>query len=133
MSVFESKAGADCSLLMSPEYVNVGCAMVEEVVELLPPALAGRNNDHGTATCLVPPANELDDELLVPEVREEVPDDVEEGVLASVKPVELLSEITAKSSLPELGLMMTSLIVPTESPEEDFTSALVNWLARTSW
>lgn len=57
MSVFGSKAGAVCSLLVSPVYVNICCAIAEEVVEL--PVLAGRSSDHGTATCFVPPAVEV--------------------------------------------------------------------------
>lgn len=94
--------------------------------------LADRKSVHGTATCLLPPVVALVDELAVPDVVEEVPMVPEEGVLELVAAVEPPSEITAKSTLPELGLIMTSLIVPTDSPEVDFTSALVNWLARTS-
>ena|SRR5256885_2232824 len=121
MSVFGSKAGAVCSLLVSPEYVNVCCAMAEEVVEV-PPMFAGRSKVHGTATCFVPPAVEVPPG----DVGEVVPVLPEEDVLAPVAPVEPLSESTAKSTFPECGLMITSLIVPSESPDEDFTSALVN-------
>lgn len=100
--------------------------MLEEVVVL--PSKPACNSDHGTATCLAPPATEL----VVPEVVEEVPIVPLVGVLEPVALVEPLSEITAKSTLPEFGLMMSSLIVPTASPEEDFTCALVIWLDRTS-
>jgi hypothetical protein len=119
-SVLGSKAGAVCNLLMSPEYVKLICAMVEAVVVL--PSKPACNSDHGTATCLVPPAAEL----AVPEVVEEEPSVPLEGVLELVARVEPLREMTAKSTLPEFGLMMSSLIVPTDSPVADFTSALVN-------
>lgn len=40
------------------------------------------------------------------------------------------TEMTAKSTLPEVGLMITSLIVPRfESPDEPLTGALINLLA----
>jgi hypothetical protein len=125
-SVFGSKAGAVCNLLMSPEYVKLICAALEELVVL--PSKPACNNDHGTATCFAPPAWEL----AMPEVVEEVPLVAVEGVLELVDPLAPLIEITAKSTLPEFGLIMSSLIVPTDSPVEDLTSALVNWLARTS-
>ena len=115
-SVLGSKAGAVCNLLASPENVKLICAMLEEVVVL--PSKPACNSDHGTATCFAPPAAEP----AVPEVVEEVPSVPLEGVLELAEP---LSEITAKSTLPEFGLMMSSLIVPTGSPEEDFTCALV--------
>ena len=98
------------------------CPIPDAVVEL--PVLAGRNSVQGTATCLVEPAVALLDEFAVPEVGAEVPVLPVVGELAV--PVEPLSEMTAKSTLPELGLMMTSLMVPTDSPELDFTSALVS-------
>jgi hypothetical protein len=44
------------------------------------------------------------------------------------------SEITAKSTLPELGLMMTSLMVPSvELPAEPLTCDPISLLAQTSW
>jgi len=119
-SVLGSKAGAVCNLLMSPEYVKLICPTLEEVVVL--PSKPACSSDHGTATCLAPPAAEL----TVPEVVEEVPSVPLEGVLEPDAPVEPLSEITAKSTLLEFGLMMSSLIVPMDSPDEDFTCALVN-------
>jgi hypothetical protein len=125
-SVLGSKAGAVCNLLTSPEYVKLICPWLEEVVVL--PSKPACNSDHGTATCLAPPVAEL----AVPEVVEEVPVVPLEGVLELVDPIEPLNEITAKSTLPEFGLMMSSLIVPMDSPDEALTSALVNWLARTS-
>ena len=130
MSVFGSKAGAVCNLPVSPEYVNVSGPVPAAVVEL--PVLAGCSSVHGTATCLVPLAVALADESAVPEVCEEVPIVPEVGVLELVEPVDPPNEMIAKSTFPEFGLMTMSLIVPIESPDEDFTSALVNWLARTS-
>jgi hypothetical protein len=118
-SVLASKAGAVCNLFASPENVKVICAMLEDVVVL--PSNPACNSDHGTATCFAPPATEL----AVPDVVEEVPSVPLEGVLEPVALVEPVSEITAKSTLPEFGLMMSSLIVPTDSPDEDFTWALV--------
>jgi hypothetical protein len=118
-SVLGSKAGAVCNLLMSPEYVKLICAWLEDVVVL--PSKPACNSDHGTATSLAPPTV-----LAVPEVVEDVPSLSLVGVLELADPVEPLSEITAKSILPELGLIMSSLIVPIDSPDEAFTSALVN-------
>jgi len=44
-----------------------------------------------------------------------------------------LNEITAKSTFPEVGLMITSWIVPIEVlPDEALISAFINLLARTS-
>jgi hypothetical protein len=44
------------------------------------------------------------------------------------------SEITAKSTLPEPGLMMTSLMVPSvELPAEPFTCDPTSLVAQTSW
>lgn len=57
-------------------------------------------------------------------------------VLESEPDVEPLdsTEMIAKSTLPELGLMITSLMVPRfESPEEALTGALINLLAVISW
>ena len=42
-----------------------------------------------------------------------------------------LSESTANSIRPELGLIMVSLMLPNVSPEEPVTFAPFNWLART--
>lgn len=40
------------------------------------------------------------------------------------------TEIMAKSTLPEVGLMITSLMVPRfESPEDPFTWELINFVA----
>jgi len=41
-------------------------------------------------------------------------------------------ERIAKSTFPEVGLMMISLIVPMLSPEDEVTDALVSWLPLTS-
>jgi len=113
-----------------------------EVLELileLELALPGFSKAQGTATCL--PALEL--ELLVPSglvVGElDVPElDVPELVPLlelpgdELAPEELLSEIIAHSTLPEAGLIITSLIVPSESPDVDWTVEPVNWLAGSS-
>jgi hypothetical protein len=63
------------------------------------------------------------------------PGKLPEVLLVPCEPVELnveLREITAKSIRPDEGSRMTSLIVPNDSPEELFTSAPINLLARTS-
>jgi hypothetical protein len=101
--------GADCSLLLSPLKVNAGpiAPAVDEDV-LLELALAGRNRIHGTATSFPEAPGELD----VSDVL-----DVAEDELLVPAP-ELLSEIMAKSTLPELGLITTSWMVPSVSPEE---------------
>ena len=56
----------------------------------------------------------------------------EEGELLPELPVAPPRDRMAKSILPDIELIITSLIVPSESPDEDFMSALVNWLARIS-
>lgn len=61
----------------------------------------------------------------------EVPELPNEWELPELPPEEV-NDRTAKSILPELGLMTTSLIVPNCSPEEDLTSEPVNLLARIS-
>ncbi|HVV00423.1 MAG TPA: hypothetical protein VHH88_03615 [Verrucomicrobiae bacterium] len=83
------------------------------VLEYAPLALDGFSMVHGTATCFS--AEEL--ELAV------VPADAPA----------LETEMTAKSTLPEEGLMITSLMVPRFSPDEEVTLALFNWLADSSW
>jgi hypothetical protein len=120
MSALESNVGADCSLLVSPLKVKVGPIdpEVEEVLEELPeipPELDARKRLHGTATCLP----ELEDELVA---------DVLEDVVPELEP-ELFSDRMAKSTLPEVGLMTTSWIVPNVSPDEPCTLQLFNLLA----
>jgi len=147
-SLVASKDGADCSLLVSPVKAKVCWPVLEEleVVELEPMAeleLLGFSKAHGTATCL--PAPEL--ELLAPR-EPEVPElDVPELEVPELVPLlevpgeelapeeellELLNEIIAHSTLPEAGLIITSLIVPSESPDVDWTVEPVNWLAGSS-
>jgi len=106
---------------------------------------AGRNRCHGRATSLpsadepvVPNELEFRDRLLaepgLPGLLLSVEDEVE--LLNPVEPLAPLAlrEITAKSILPEVGLMITSLIVPSEPlPVEPLISAPINLLARTSW
>lgn len=97
--------------------------------------MEGLNRAQGTATCLppaevplvldnppglvAPPWEELVPRLLL--VDELVPWDelVPPGVVALpvLLPALELTDITAKSTRPEWGLMMTSLIVPTSLPE----------------
>lgn len=102
--------------------------------------MAVRSNIQGTATCL--PLEEL--LLLWSELLEELepleaspellPDELEPGLeLAPEELPELLKERMAKSTRPEWGLIMTSLMVASDSPELPLTSAPVSWVARTSW
>jgi len=98
-------------------------------LELLELDMAGFNRLHGTATCFP----ELDELSLVLEeglVEEDVEDGlVEDGLVEDEDELpeddEPLSERIAKSTLPELGLMMTSLIVPRFSPDEPCTDELL--------
>jgi len=114
-------------LLLSPLKVNVGPIEPEvdddedDPLELAP-ELDARNNCHGTATCFP----EAPDELDVSEVLE---DALEDELL---EPPELLNETIAKSTLPELGLITTSWIVPRVSPEEPWRLQLFSLLACTS-
>jgi hypothetical protein len=107
MSELALNVGADCSLLVSPLNVNVG-PIAPEVDEEVPLELAleldAFKRLQGTATCLPDALDEL-----------EVVDEAEE--LLDPAP-ELFKERIAKSTLPELGLMTTSWIVPSVSPEE---------------
>jgi len=115
-SVLASKLGADCSLLVSPVKTNVCWPSDEPVVVLLllvpllllPDSLDERSKVQGTATCLPMPLELV--LLLVDEL------ELEPGELELLEP-ELLKERTAKSMRPELGLTITSLIVPSVSPE----------------
>jgi len=111
--------------------------------------LAGRISDHGTATSFPPleeplePSDPLADDrrLDVPDVplcpRLVCPDvlpvllesDPEPEPLAPLEPLDS-TEIIAKSTLPEVGLMITSLMVPRfESPEEALIWELINLVA----
>jgi hypothetical protein len=71
------------------------------------------------------------DELSLPEelppTEPPAPEDEEEAPLEELPP--LLSERMAKSTRPEVGLMMASLIVPTCWPDWPVTVAPCNWLA----
>jgi len=109
--------------------------VVLEALEPYPDELEERRSDHGTAASF-PPLEELTEldwrdwlEGLV-----EAP-----GVLvvllfsALLEPRVELREITAKSTLADEGFRMTSLIVPSDSPEELLIWAPINLLARTSW
>jgi len=95
-------------LLVSPLNVNVG-PIEPDVDELeLAPELEARSSDHGTATCLPEALDELD-------VSEALDDALDE--LLDPEP-ELLKDMMAKSTLPELGLSTTSWMVPSVSPED---------------
>ena len=96
-----------------------------ELLELLPD-MDDFNKLHGIATCL-PALDEvspvLEEGLVVEDVGlvvEDglVEDDVDDDDELEDEP-ELLSESTANSTLPELGLMIVSLMVPRFSPDDD--------------
>lgn len=104
--------------LESPEELELLPDVPEELplgLELLPELL-------GLVLLLDPPKE------LLPDVPEELP-------LGLELPPELLefNDSTAKSILPEFGLIMVSLIVPRVSPVDPVTFAPINWLARKSW
>lgn len=100
------------------------------------PIELGRRSIQGTATCLPLLEEELElaelwsEELELPPGLVLLPELLPEGLVA---PPELLllelSERMAKSMRPEPGLTMTSLTVPSVSPEELLTSAPLSWLA----
>ena len=120
----ESKFGADCSLLVSPAKVNDGELLVLSAEEPLPDDEV-RKSIQGTATCL-PPAVALDDvEELIPVLLVLAP-----GVVLVLPASFPLNEMTANSNLPEFGLTMKSLMLPTDVPDEPITWAPVNWLPR---
>jgi len=160
--VVASKLGADSSLELSPLKVKVGCwpEVLPAPVPLML-LDEGFNRAQGRATCLPPveddpevldappgveeppeepkPPEELELlpkplllELLPPE--ELPPEELLPGLVALplLEPPLELSERIAKSTRPDMGLMMTSLIVPSSVPEELVTCAPVNWLARNS-
>ena len=93
---------------MAPEVEDV----LDELPEI-PPALDGRRRLHGTATCLP------EDELVA---------DVVEGDVLEVEPA-LFRETMAKSTFPEVGLMTTSCMVPSVSPDDPCTLQLFSLLA----
>lgn len=112
-------------MLVSPLKVNVGpiAPAVEELLDAVP-ELEGRRSVHGTATCL-PELEEL------PDIPELVEDELVDDELPAAEP-ELLNETMAKSTLPDVGLMMTSWIVPSVSPDEPWILELLSLLAWTS-
>ena|SRR5882672_9312338 len=108
-----SNDGADCSLLVSPENVKVCWLSVVDVVApwiAVPLAGAGRSSIQGTGTSF--PALAVVEPGGVVEVAGVVPVGL---VFTSVPEIEL-SEITAKSTRPDAGLKITSLIVPSDCP-----------------
>ena len=84
---------------------------------------------------LVLPPAALDEPKLLedPDVPDELPAP-EELPLGLVLLPELLelNDSTAKSMRPEVGFMIVSLTVPSDSPEEPVTVAPINWLPRIS-
>ncbi len=120
------KEGAASSLLLSPVKVKLVWLVepLDPLLELvlllaLLAELEGRSIIQGTGTSFSP----LEPVLEVLDVLE---------ALLELLPALELSERTAKSSRPEVGLTITSLIVPRVLPEESVTCAPVNWLARSS-
>ena len=127
MSALVSKLGADCSLLVSPLKVSWHDDDELELLrlELLEPLpdMDDFNKLHGMATCL-PALDEvspvLEEGLVVEDVGLVVEDGlVEDDVDELEDEPELLSDSTANSTLPELGLMIVSLMVPRFSPDDD--------------
>jgi len=117
--------------VLSPLKTKLACCPAELVAleEPRPAIKEGRSNIQGTATCLPLPAVAVPvaPTALVPEVS------VVEAALPDVPEVPApLREITAKSILPEAGLIIVSLMVPIWLPEEPVTCAPVNWLALNS-
>jgi hypothetical protein len=131
-SVLESKLGADCNLLWSPVNANVCPELELEPMPLLAERLElpdGRSNAQGTATCF-PLLEELaPGEEVELEVSAEAVPLVSETELLELPP---LSEITAKSTFPDAGLISTSLMVPIDWPEDDVMLALFRSDALTS-
>ena len=141
----------------SPEKVNANIELPNPELLVADEVLAleagdARRSIQGTATCLPPASDEepaallgVDEELelrplalpeleLVPLVPEVPPPPVLLLVSRLLELPELpLSEITAKSTLPDVGLIRTSLTVPIESPAEPVICAPLSWLARISW
>jgi hypothetical protein len=112
--------GAELSLVLSPVNTNIGCSIVLIEVLLDAAELAGRSKVHGTGTSFSPVVV-----VLAPVL------DVDGVVLPLI--AEELNWITAKSILPESGLMITSLMVPSWSPDVVCTCAPVSLVARMSW
>jgi hypothetical protein len=109
-----------CELELEPEVVLLELSLLEP---------AGRSSDQGTATVLPLPLEPSEDDervlLLVPELVS-LDNEPEDEPLAP----DDSTEIIAKSTLPELGLMITSLMVPRlDSPDDALTGALINLLA----
>jgi hypothetical protein len=104
-------------LLASPLNKKLGCcpAVLVALDDPAPAIAEGRSNIHGTATCL--PAVEV---VLV------LPGEVAAVLEAPPAPAAPLNAMTAKSTRPEAGLMMASLMVPISPPEEPITCAPVN-------
>jgi len=113
-----------CELELEPEVVLLELSLLEP---------AGRSSDQGTATVLPLPLEPSEDDervlLLVPELVS-LDNEPEDEPLAP----DDSTEIIAKSTLPELGLMITSLMLPRlDSPDDALTGALINLLAWISW
>jgi len=107
--VLASKLGAESNLVLSPEKTKLCCCelmllLLEAVAEAFTPWLEERRSVHGTATCL-PPAEELVEELMPVLV-------VDAELALPVLEPELDNDRTANSTRPDTGLMMVSLMVP---------------------
>ena len=148
-------------MLLSPENTKLGACPLELLKLLLLLELElelddARKSIQGTATCLPPledrllpeelplglvlPPAALDEPKLLedPDVPDELPapEELPLGLvlLPELLPPELLelNDSTAKSMRPEVGLIIVSLTVPSDSPEEPVTVAPINWLPRIS-
>ena len=126
-----SKFGADSSLLMSPVNTKLGCCKLPAVpvtpveLELLKPdedeapaVDEDLNSIHGTATCLPPTLDVVEPSPVLAEVELEVVPEVE---LLFAAPVALVRDRIAKSTRPEAGLIIVSLIVPISLPDDPVT------------
>ena len=110
-------------MLSSPVNTNICWLMLLVLVLLVAPspvALEDRSRLHGTGTSFSPLVAVV--EVAPPLVAPLVPEVALE-----------LNERIAKSTRPELGLRMTSLIVPRVVPEELLTLAPISLLARNSF
>ena len=134
-------------MLFSPVNTKLSCSppvLDGAAVAEYPVMPDGRTKDQGTATSFsLALLDKVED---VVEEAEGVADGVDGvvGVVADADGAVLLAlgsvplvadelrENTAKSILPEAGLMMTSSSLPSSSPVELLIEELLSWLARTS-
>jgi hypothetical protein len=130
--------GAPSSLPLSPVNTNDTCSELDEEVELVPyPSIPeARIICHGTATNFSAPTLEVVVELVVEDADGVIDPGVERDDAEELERVSVEDDpeydSTAKSILPEAGLMMTSSILPKSSPEEVLIDEPVSLLARIS-